>query len=121
MLVLHGGDNPLPVHVGNWRTDNKAKWCGDDPDCDFGNVAKDKEKAHILKSTSLTSHSKYDRTLTLQNSCQAYADPSPLAIINDNYKEGQLNPFPGPKNFGPDSPMIWLDAEADDLGLGNLG
>ena len=51
VLVLHGGDNPLPVHVGNWRTDNKAKWCGDDPDCDFGNVAKDKEKAHILKST----------------------------------------------------------------------
>jgi len=67
---------------------------------------------------TVTLQSKYNRTLTLQNLCQAYADPSPLAIINDNYKEGQLNPFPGPKNFGPDSPMIWLDAEADDLGLG---
>jgi len=38
------------------------------------------------------------------------SDPSPLAIINDNYKEGQLNPFPGPKNYGPDSPMIWVTA-----------
>ena len=38
------------------------------------------------------------------------SDPSPLAIINDDYKEGQLNPFPGPKNFGPDSPMIWVTA-----------
>eukprot|EP00001_Collodictyon_triciliatum_P053428 09532_2 len=58
---LHGPDNPIPVHVGNWRTDNKALWCGEDPDCAYGNVAKDKEKA--------------------------YADPSPLAIINDDYKE----------------------------------
>ena len=38
------------------------------------------------------------------------SDPSPLAIINDDYKEGQLNPFPGPKNFGPDSPMSWVTA-----------
>jgi hypothetical protein len=36
------------------------------------------------------------------------SDPSPLAIINEDYKEGQLNPFPGPKNFGPDSPMSWV-------------
>lgn len=91
MLDPHDANNPIPVNVGNWRTDNNVLWCGDDPDCDYGNVAKNKE--------------------------EAYANPSPLAIINDDYKEGQLNPFPGPRNFGPDSPMSWL-GEDDELGLG---
>ena len=45
------------------------------------------------------------------NKEEAYADPSPLAIINEDYKEGQLNPFPGPVNFGPDSPMSWAPEE----------
>ena len=26
---------------------------------------------------------------------KAYEDASPLALINENYKEGQLNPYPG--------------------------
>ena len=41
----------------------------------------------------------------------AYSNPSPLAIINEDYKEGQLNPYPGPRNFGPDSPVAWLPEE----------
>ena len=45
---------------------------------------------------------------------EAYADPSPLAIINDAYVEGKLNPYPGPKNFGPDSPISWLPEEEMD-------
>ena len=47
---LHGPDNPIPVHVGNWRTDNKALWCGEDPDCAYGIV-------HIIRS-----HNIYHRT-----------------------------------------------------------
>jgi len=85
VLDIHDANNPIPVDVGRWQTDNSVTWCGDDPDCGYGNVALNKE--------------------------EAYADPSPLAIINEDYKEGQLNPFPGPVNFGPDSPMSWAPAE----------
>jgi len=85
VLDIHDANNPIPVNVGRWQTDNAYQWCGDDPDCGYGNVALNKE--------------------------EAYADPSPLAIINEDYKEGQLNPFPGPVNFGPDSPMSWAPEE----------
>jgi hypothetical protein len=83
----------MGVDVGNWRTDNSVKWCGEDPDCGYGNIALNRE--------------------------EAYADPSPLAIINEKYGEGKLNPFPGPRNFGPDSPMIWApeDEMADYPGM----
>merc|ERR1719183_897888 len=86
--VLAGADDPMGVDVGNWRTDNSVKWCGEDPDCGYGNIALNRE--------------------------EAYADPSPLAIINDAYVEGKLNPYPGPKNFGPDSPISWLPEEEMD-------
>ena len=88
LQMLAGADDPMPVDVGNWRTDNSVQWCGEDPDCGYGNIALNRE--------------------------EAYADPSPLAIINDAYVEGKLNPYPGPKNFGPDSPISWLPEEEID-------
>jgi len=44
---------------------------------------------------------------------EAYANASPLAIINEQCtKEHSWDcPFPGPKNYGPDSPAIWLPEE----------
>ncbi|EKX45285.1 hypothetical protein GUITHDRAFT_163361, partial [Guillardia theta CCMP2712] len=76
------------VYVGNWRTDENYLPCEEDPSCGYGNINLDREAA--------------------------YSNPSPLAIINDDYKEGQLNPYPGPRNFGPDSPVAWLPEEEMD-------
>jgi len=75
------------VSKGNWRTDDEAIPCSEDPMCGYGGVSLDPK---------------------------AYEDASPLALINENYKEGQLNPYPGPRNFGPDSPYAWLPEEAAD-------
>mmetsp|Transcript_39320 Transcript_39320/g.123948 ORF Transcript_39320/g.123948 Transcript_39320/m.123948 type:complete len:100 (+) Transcript_39320:293-592(+) len=51
----------------------------------------------------------------VDTSPEAYADPSPLAIIGEQcQEEHRWNcPFPGPINYGPDSPAIWLPE--DDL------
>ncbi|KAJ1480916.1 hypothetical protein T484DRAFT_1900334 [Baffinella frigidus] len=69
----------------NWRLNDEALPCADDPECGYGGIATDREAA--------------------------YADPSPLAIIGEQYGEGDVNPYPGPKNWGPDSPISWLPEE----------
>jgi len=72
--------------------DDEALPCEEDENCGYGNVNLDPA---------------------------AYDDPSPLAIINMDYKEGDVNPYPGPRNWGPDSPVAWLpeEEEADYPGL----
>mmetsp|Transcript_11515 Transcript_11515/g.32140 ORF Transcript_11515/g.32140 Transcript_11515/m.32140 type:complete len:163 (+) Transcript_11515:182-670(+) len=80
----------LAMRTYNWRTDNKAVPCSEDPKCGYGNVNLDPA---------------------------AYKDLSPLAIINEDYKKDQVNPFPGPKNWGPDSPIAWLPEDGSVAGL----
>jgi hypothetical protein len=55
----------------------------------------------------------------VDNSPQAYADPSPLAIIGEKCTEENAwdCPYPGPANYGPDSPAIWLPEEDAGDGL----
>mmetsp|Transcript_45648 Transcript_45648/g.103956 ORF Transcript_45648/g.103956 Transcript_45648/m.103956 type:complete len:180 (-) Transcript_45648:58-597(-) len=55
----------------------------------------------------------------VDNSPEAYADPSPLAIIGEKCLEENAwdCPFPGPMNYGPDSPATWLPEEDAGDGL----
>mmetsp|Transcript_53873 Transcript_53873/g.127313 ORF Transcript_53873/g.127313 Transcript_53873/m.127313 type:complete len:174 (+) Transcript_53873:3-524(+) len=56
----------------------------------------------------------------VDTSDEAYNDPiNPLRIIGEECKEENRwdCPFPGPKNYGPDSPVAWLPEE--DMGLGD--
>ena len=102
VLDPHDANNPIPVHVGNWRTDNNALWCGDDPDCAYGNVALNKvcsqEGMNLLcmHSSAVLDGVRAPTCMSLVWGCllttvkyqeEAYANPSPLAIINDDYKE----------------------------------
>ena len=41
-------------------------------------------------------------------------DASPLAIINEDYDPPNSAPFPGPRNYGPDSPFSYLPEAAVD-------
>ena len=50
----------------------------------------------------------------VDNSPEAYADPSPLAIIGEEEEDPS---YPGPANYGPDSPAIWLPEEDAGDGL----
>mmetsp|Transcript_46347 Transcript_46347/g.112854 ORF Transcript_46347/g.112854 Transcript_46347/m.112854 type:complete len:159 (+) Transcript_46347:75-551(+) len=89
-LLLFASDGPSAGRVeleNNWRTNNDAVPCAEDPKCGYGNVNLDPA---------------------------AYDDESPLAIINMKYDDVKANPFPGPRNYGPDSPYIWLSDEAAD-------
>jgi len=57
-----------------------------------------------------SSHCGYGGVDTSQ---EAYNDPSPLAIIGEQCtkKNRWECTFPGPMNYGPDSPAIWLPEE----------
>lgn len=49
----------------------------------------------------------------VDTSPEAYSNPDPTAIINEHCTaENRWDcPFPGPINYGPDSPAIWLPEE----------